>query len=386
MRTMKLCVLMIGAWMLLTQSALAHQASTALLSLTVVTDEALTTQEASQEASEEASATGYLHWRLFDLEQVVGLDRDRNGELTWGEVVSQQAAIQALVRQELSLTNGSSECGLFFTGPLQFNEALMADASVVIPLAFRCETPLSTQAAFRYQGMFEVMPAHRLVWSVQNGASSQQGVLSQAGSVTLGTSTPVLSTLAEFFVQGVIHIILGPDHLAFLLTLLLVSVLVFQRGQWHAETSRAACVRASVLLISTFTLAHSLTLSAAVLGWLALPGYWVELTIAVSVVVAALNNLRPFLPGHLLMVFAFGLMHGFGFASVLQDLLGAEGTIVWSLLGFNVGVEAGQIAVALAVMPLLMMARHREWYRRKLVPITSLLLAGLGSFWVLARV
>jgi len=350
----------------------AHQSSTALLSL--------------EETN--GGINGSLRWQLIDLEQSIGLDQNRNGELLWGEVKSQQPAIHAYLQQHMTVEKGGELCSVQFPAPVGFNNAQGAMASVVIPLAFSCASEGAIEIT--YSGLFSLLPEHRLLWNLTSSELARQGVLASPGSFFIdpGMNAAELNqqTFSEFFVQGIIHILLGPDHVAFLLTLLLVSVLVQQHKQWQPATDVKTCVKTALLYVTTFTVAHSLTLSASALGWLAIPGYWVELIIAASVVIAALHNLRPYLPASAVVVFLFGLVHGFGFASVLAELTADTGNIAWALFGFNLGVEAGQIAITLLVMPVFISLRRIGWYRQVLVRYLSAALAVLGSYWVLTRI
>lgn len=173
-----------------------------------------------------------------------------------------------------------------------------------------------------------------------------------------------------FFVLGVEHILIGYDHLAFLLALLAVGV----------------TMRRTIATITAFSLAHSLTLSAATLDWLRLPGPLVESAIAASIVLVAVANIsqrnRP-APHRWSWAFAFGLIHGFGFAGVLADLQIGGDQVLVPLLSFNVGVEVGQVACALVALPILW------WLARRNARMTTNVLsavAGLaGIYWLLER-
>ena len=353
-------------------TAFAHQSSTALLTLKETTD----------------GLRGSVQWQLIDLEQSLGLDQNRDGELLWGEVKAMTPEIRTYVERHLSVQQGGEACAPQFSVPLRFNNARGAMASAIVPVTYVCSTEGNIEVS--YSGFFSLLPEHRLLWNLSVGDQSRQGVLEASGSFSINpemtTGELNKQTFAEFFVQGVIHILLGPDHVAFLLTLLLVSVLVQQKTHWQPAADVRTCVKTALLYVTTFTVAHSLTLSASALGWLALPGYWVELIIAASVVVAALHNLRPYLPASAVVVFLFGLVHGFGFASVLSELTTGTGNIAWALFGFNLGVEAGQVAITLLVMPLLISLSRLGWYRQVLVRYLSAALAALGSYWVLARI
>lgn len=178
----------------------------------------------------------------------------------------------------------------------------------------------------------------------------------------------------EFIKLGVEHIWTGYDHLLFLFALLVV----------------CRSFRSIVGIVSCFTLAHSLTLALATLNVVVLPSRWVEAAIAASIVFVGVENLlrRGEEPrGRWALTFAFGLIHGFGFASVLRDLGvggGAQG-IALPLFTFNLGVEFGQIAIAAAVLPLVWQLRKHAWFVHRGVAILSATVACAGLYWLLQR-
>jgi HupE / UreJ protein len=139
-------------------------------------------------------------------------------------------------------------------------------------------------------------------------------------------------------------------------------------------------------VVTAFTLAHSITLSLAVLGAVELPSRLVESVIAASVVAAALNNVRPLVTRRLwLVAFGFGLVHGFGFASVLADLGLPSDALALALVGFNVGVELGQLAIVLLFLPLAFALRRTSFYRRWVMHGGSLAIALLAAVWFAER-
>lgn len=145
-------------------------------------------------------------------------------------------------------------------------------------------------------------------------------------------------------------------------------------------------VKEVVKVVTAFTLAHSITLSLAALQIISLPSRLVESAIAASVVVAALNNLRGTIEGRRwVMAFVFGLLHGFGFASVLADLGLPQNALVLALVGFNVGVEIGQLAIVAVFLPLAFWLRPTRFYRVGVLKVGSLLVAMLASWWLAQR-
>lgn len=162
--------------------------------------------------------------------------------------------------------------------------------------------------------------------------------------------------LRRLFSLGMRHIAEGPDHLLFLLALLLPSPLIASAGRWRTGKSMGACVRTVVGVVSGFTLGHSISLALASAGWIAVPTRLVELLIAVSILVSCAHAWRPLFAGkEVWIASAFGLVHGLAFAEVLSGLDFDTTTLILSLVGFNLGIEAMQLLVIAATLPLMVM-------------------------------
>jgi hypothetical protein len=140
-------------------------------------------------------------------------------------------------------------------------------------------------------------------------------------------------------------------------------------------------------VVTAFTLAHSITLSLAALGIISLPSRWVESVIAASIIVAALQNIRGVVDSkRWIMAFGFGLIHGFGFASVLADLGLPQNALVTALIGFNVGVELGQLAIVAVFLPLAFWLRATKFYQVGVFKWGSILIALMALYWLIERV
>ena len=176
----------------------------------------------------------------------------------------------------------------------------------------------------------------------------------------------------QFLVLGVEHILTGYDHVVFLLALLLA-------GGAFWNTAK---------IITSFTVAHSITLALAALDVIRIPSSVVEPLIAVSIVYVGVENLlHSDLRWRWLLTFAFGLVHGFGFASVLRELgVGAAGVgVAVPLVSFNLGVELGQVSIMLLVLPLIGKLRSQPFFVLRCVPACSLLVTMVGTYWLLQR-
>ena len=191
-------------------------------------------------------------------------------------------------------------------------------------------------------------------------------------SVDCGTRAAP-ATFRSFFSLGVLHILTGYDHLLFLFALLCIT----------------PSFRSAALIITSFTVAHSITLGAATMNWVNVESKFIEPLIAVTIVYVGVENLirRDASRGRWLLTFAFGLIHGFGFASVLRELGVAPETtgIAVPLFSFNLGVETGQITIAALVLPIIFALRKRPIFVRRWVPVFSTIVIALGVFWLVER-
>ena len=193
-------------------------------------------------------------------------------------------------------------------------------------------------------------------------------------------------TLIDFAREGVWHIWLGFDHVLFLLCLLLPADVRRENGRWRAVPRAREAAGEVLRIVTAFTLSHSLTLAPAALGVVSLPSRWVESAIAASIVLAALDNLRPFLRAPRTWVaFAFGLVHGLGFAGVLAELGLPSDARALALIAFNLGVEVGQLAIVAVFLPLALAARRRALYPRAVLAGGSCAIAALASVWLWER-
>ena len=323
---------------------------------------------------------------LRDLDLAVGLDADGDGGITWGEVRAQHAAIAAYAAARLQLQADGQPCTVT-VGTQQVDEHTDGAYSV-LPLALACPVVAPKALSLRYTLLADLDPQHRGLLKLTVDGASRSAILGpQAPEQTFTlASISRWQAFADYLQDGVWHIWIGFDHILFLLSLLLPAVGLWTRRRWQPVDRFSQAVVEVLRVVTAFTLAHSITLSLAVLGLVSLPSRVVESSIAASVLLAALNNVWPVFHGKRWMVaFAFGLLHGFGFASVLADLGLPQGALAVALVGFNVGVELGQLAIVVAFLPLAYGLRRSWFYRRAVLVGGSLLIAVLAGVWLLER-
>ena len=326
---------------------------------------------------------------LRDLDFALGLDADGNGEINWGEVRARHADIAAYATARLSVQADGTPCRIAVGE--QLVDEHTDGAYSVLPLALDCggeRTPTVLQLG--YTLFAELDPQHRGLLSLSAGGATRTAVLGGAAASQSFELARVerWRQFLDYLREGVWHIWIGLDHILFLLSLLLPSVLWWQAAdrRWQAVDRLRNASWDVLKIVTSFTLAHSITLSLAALGMVSLPSRLVESVIAASVVAAALNNVRPLVHERLWMVaFGFGLVHGFGFASVLADLGLPRDALALALVGFNVGVELGQLAIVAAFLPLAWALRHSLFYRRWVMRAGSLAIAALAAVWLAER-
>jgi hypothetical protein len=358
------------AALLLAGPALAHKPSDSYLTIRV----------------EDAAMRGQWDIALRDIEFALGLDADGNGEITWGELKAKRTEIEAYALSRLKISTDGKSCAL---EPADFLVDEHSDgAYAVLRFGADCGARAPAALAIGYSLFFDLDPTHRGLLRYERGGASQSAVLSPtAFSVVQAGEVSRLAQFFDYLREGVWHIWIGFDHILFLLSLLLPSVLVLKDRQWQATVHLRDTFWDVLKVVTSFTIAHSITLSLAALSLIALPSRLVESTIALSVVLAALNNLKPLVTERRWAVaFAFGLIHGFGFASVLGDLGLPQGALLLALVGFNIGVELGQLAIVCAFLPLAYTLRESWFYRRVVFAGGSAAIAMLASVWLTERV
>ena len=386
-----------------------------------------------------------LRWdiALRDLDQALPIDADGDRTVTWGEVRRAWPRIDALALQSLAVggcrfqitghaleqRNDGAYAVLQLAAPCQVAAQAQLHYSLFLALdpthrgivrhtvagaspSLRMLVPAAIPAALQAAAAEPVAASANAAdvgAEVVSGPAPALATLAASAlasasddpatrvfaspSASLAASAPVAVVMdgstadahtPSFISEGIHHILTGYDHLLFLLCLLLPAVLRREPGpppRWLAVTGWRQAVLPVAKTVTLFTLAHSVTLALAALGWVKLSPTFVEPAIAATIMLAAFDNLRPLLlRWRGWVTFTFGLIHGFGFAGVLGELQLPPAQFGWALFQFNLGLELGQLAMVAAVVPLLYWLRQRPAY----VPVV--LRAGSGLALLLALV
>ena len=346
--------------------ALAHRASDAILRVT----------------DAQGRLQAELVVALADLAAAVPMDDNGDGLLQRREFEAHGPDIEAWLQRDLSLWVEARPCTL----SLDPMEAVSRNGEPSARLPLRSDCPAAGHWRIDYRLLFDLDPSHRgIVIAERESRVTTEVVSPHRHRVQVAPERPQRwVTFRSYLQSGVHHIWIGPDHVLFLLALLLPAWL---RGDRRAPELPGRAVTRVAVLVTAFTLAHSMTLAAAVLGWVRLPASWVEPAIAASVLVAALHNFgHGRRRGEPWLAFGFGLLHGFGFASVLAEVGLPPGALALALLGFNLGVELGQLAIVAGLLPLLLaLSRRADFYRRWILQGGSLLIAAAAATWLVQR-
>jgi hypothetical protein len=328
-------------------------------------------------AVEGDTITGRLDIAVRDLDGALGLDQDGNGEITWAELSASAPRIAAYVEHRLVLGADGAPCTQHVAG------AALADLSdgAYWSVAVSATCPRAPRTLdIAYALLFDIDSMHRGLAHV----GGQTVILRDARPVriTLDEATSVVSFVRE----GVWHIWMGIDHIMFLLCLILPAVFQRRTQRWSAADSLGDVCREVFEIVTAFTLAHSITLGLAAMKWVSLSPGFIEPAIAVTIMLAALDNVRPiFGERRAFVTFFFGLIHGFGFAGVLSELNLPASEFAWALLQFNLGIELGQLTIVAAAIALLFVLRERPRYPGWVIRGGSFAAMFIGLLWFIER-
>lgn len=321
---------------------------------------------------------------LHDIVWVVFVDADYDGNVTWQEVQDAKPALNKALLAQMTIQRGGAACAL------RVQDFALAKRSEqnFLSVAMQADCPKAGLATVGGSLFMSGDASQRVLLSAMRGGVQLTGVLSAGEPSWIEPAqASAWGSIARFIGEGVWHVLIGYDHIAFVLLLLLPSVMRPVDGKWHGATGFGQVTRDLVTIITAFTIAHSITLALAVTGTVKLPIQPIEVAIAASIAVAGALNLLPRLSGwRLPLAFGFGFVHGFGFANALSEIDAAGSSLLPLLAGFNIGVELAQLGIVALVLPLIYSMRATRWYANGVLPLGSCALGMAGLVWLFQRV
>jgi hydrogenase/urease accessory protein HupE len=306
----------------------------------------------------------------IDVERMIALDVDQDGRFAESDLGATMPLLEAFARDAIALWFESHRAT-----PIAVEVGSDQNGAIDFRISFAREA--GSRMRIRAASINSFARGHRQYLSVVDDGGNKLGdkmlyAASDEFELTIDVPSSTRATsLLEFLGLGIEHILIGYDHLVFLLGLLLA-------GAGFRDVAK---------IITSFTAAHSITLALSTFDLVAIPPGVVEPLIAVSIVYVGIENtFRRDLKWRWLLTFGFGLVHGFGFAAALRDLgLGSGASAALPLVSFNLGVEIGQIVIAAVVLPLIWKLRERPVFVTACAPVCSLLISIAGGFWLVER-
>lgn len=355
--------------LLIATSLQAHEFSTANLTL-------------KQSSSDKHQ--GYIAVSIRDLHQTLNLDTQADGQLTWRELKQAHPKIISYLNKNLFFASEGEPCDIKWSSKISLLDSY-GETLLKQPLNLQCPLPID----LRYSALFDTTSEHKLLLNWELDGGQAQTIIDSAEQPWQleSSSQSAWDTFLFYLYQGMIHIWIGLDHVLFVLTLLLHFV---NKPVGISRKSRASNspikLKSMFWLVTGFTIAHSITLTLTALDWVSVPSKWAEVGIAISVAYSALNVVTHWIKRLMLMTVSFGLLHGLGFAGALSELGLSKSHQLTSIIGFNLGVEIGQIVIIFAALPFLWLLNQQEKIRKILVPLISITIFLLGLMWVWQRI
>ncbi|MGH7433917.1 MAG: HupE/UreJ family protein [Candidatus Methylomirabilales bacterium] len=308
-----------------------------------------------------------LSVNLFELDLLLSLDRNLNAQVEPAELESKTPEILEYLTGKIKVSLGHEPLPME-AGPFRIGRSSDGKQTFEARLTFRSSRPLEDTFTIQCEPLTDLGPDHQTIAKISREGRIEQFVF-QKGVTYEGKPRGFLAYAVQFLGLGMHHIFIGYDHIAFLLGLILMGGSLLN----------------IIKIVTSFTLAHSITLSLAALDIVTLPSRLVESGIALSVAYVALENLffKSF-DRRWLVSFFFGFVHGFGFANVLKDMSLPQSGLISSLFFFNFGVEVGQVLIVSIILPFLLSLRKSQFHQM-VVRAASAVIFSVGVLWFYQR-
>lgn len=326
-------------------------------------------------------ATIDVQWSLAlrDLDDAIGLDTDGDGRITWGELRSASGKVAAFAVSRLRLSSNGAVCP---AGDAEILADRLGGAGyAVLRWTATCAAAITTLDV-GYSALFESDPRHRGLARVAINGADHAAVFSPANpSAHFASSAGRTSVMRDFFQAGIAHLVGGSDHLLFI-AMLLAPALLRTDPALGSLRRMAGAIR----VLTAFTLAHGVTLALAVLHVIEVSPAIADPAIAMTILVTAADNLLPFLKVRRdVLALGFGVIHGLSVAGTLGPLGLPPGLLAVALVSFNLGIEATQIAIACAFVPLAFCIRATQAASHRVLPAVSAAALVIAALWLAAR-
>jgi hypothetical protein len=329
-----------------------------------------------------------------DLRNKIGAPVEGKGQAALSSVRASASRVQDYIRAHFSI---APEHGKPYTLEFTREEVIEVPEGRFAQYFFRMQTgPVADHLQIHHSMLFENERLHRGLLLVEYNEKTRRDYGADHIAMVFGPASPdqELDLLSvpqqlhgrDMIWQGVLHIWLGIDHVLFLVALLLPTVLILIGSSWRPVPAFPRALWNVLKIVTVFTVAHSMTLLLAAFGVLEVPSRFVESMIALSIALVALNNLTGRVrDASLLVILVLGLFHGLGFASVMGHLPFRTGDLLKIVVGFNIGVELGQMVIVGLLFPALFLLRRHDLYMPVIVKGGSAVLIVVSGAWFVQR-
>ena len=343
---------------------------------------------------EENSIEGHFEVHFDDLRDKLGVDLDPQASPLVAGVVASAAEVQPYLAENFTIApSGGEPYAIEFT----HQDVTELPQGAYAQYHFRIATgAMPDQLDVHHRMFYEDDRLHRGLLLVEYNAKTATTYPDEYTAMVFSpgnpeqtldlTDIPSLMGPRAMIPQGVLHIWIGIDHILFLLALMLPTVLVRKEQSWQPVESFSKASWNLLKIVTVFTIAHSVTLVLAALDFVVLPSRLVESVIALSIILVALNNIfGKVQEGSLWIILGLGLFHGLGFASVMGHLPFRMVDLLGVVLGFNLGVEIGQVAIVVVLFPILFLLRKSTIYQPFVLRGVSAVLILIAGWWFVER-
>jgi len=337
---------------------------------------------------------GHFEIHFEDLRDKLGVDIDPSTDDALQQVTAASDRVHAYIRENFAIgPDGAAPFELDFT----HQELIVLPQGNFAQFHFRSETgALPDLLAIRHSMLYENDRLHRGLVMMEYNAKTDTDYPGEYTALIFSpgnreqtldlTNIPSIMAPRDMIAQGVRHIWIGIDHILFLLALMLSTVVVFKEGEWQPVEKFPSALWNLLKIVTVFTVAHSITLLLAALDVISVPSRVVESIIALSIILVGLNNIFGRVrEGTLLIILTLGLFHGLGFASVMGHLPFRMVDLLRVVIGFNIGVELGQVIIVAALFPLLFLLRKSRLYEPVVLKGVSAVLVLVALGWFVQR-
>jgi len=319
-----------------------------------------------------------------NLDKIFDLDKNHNSIISWKELRSSKDKITGYVLEHISIEFDDKECKITATDFIVHRK--IHQSYIKLPLSLACAKP-KADISLSYDLFFNLDKDQKLFVKLDNNQSRPAIVdpLHNKLHIKLQKSS-LYDSILEYIKTGIWHIWMGYDHILFLLMLLVPSVYIQNRSSYTAKKSFKELFIDVVKIATAFSIAHSFTLALSAFRIINPPANLIEVLIAITIIITALNNIFDLFSVKIWkLAFGFGLIHGFGFANVLRELVNNKTDFISLLVGFNIGVELGQLAIIAAVLPILYLLRKSDFYRLFILKFFSFFVLVIATIWAIER-